>query len=674
MADAPEKKRATAPLQGLNFLGLMDGVLGGQATDWEPPMAETLESLFPGYEEFEFIDRGGMGAVYSALQRSLERRVAIKILPPEMGLDEAFVERFHQEARLLARLQHPHIVAIHDFGRNASGHLFIVMEYVEGTSLLEVMKRERLTLAKVIEVITQICEALQFAHDHGVIHRDIKPTNILIDVWGRARVADFGLAKLAESSPKTTYTTRTGLVLGTPGYAAPEQRRGESGLDHRADIFSMGVTLYEMLTNHLPVGVFEPPSKKSDSPAVLDKVVMRCLRELPKDRYQKAKDLKAAIESAADKLARPAMQRAIAKRPIVSMMTSVIVGAGFIYLLDALNTELIEKPQMAVPMNVDGEQGPTVVRLSDSYSLVRTRMSWEEARRRVKATAGVEMASFHSQAELDTVAGLLREHGIHAPVWTGGHEVGDTDQMAWDDGSPFDFQAWQPTGGGAPLLISEIQAKNQRTLRLSGGDSPDWIEVYNPGSTPVSLRGWLLRHFTGRYAFEGRLGGDSSPLAAQALVVQPGEYRVIYCQDGGLQEQGLPAFGFQLEAQTGRLVWSDPAGRLVQYMDPGWTRFPADGSLVWDAASQTWAWAETPTPGAANAPASEPLLNQSGEPPAMAYAVLMLPEFGCLWTLDVQRRTAWALVQHRPSKGGNASRPPEKNGAAGSGSGSQSGE
>lgn len=646
MADGSEKKRATAPLQGLNFLGLMDGVLGGQATDWEPPMAETLESLFPGYEEFEFIDRGGMGAVYSARQRSLDRRVAIKILPPEMGQDEAFVERFHQEARLLAKLQHPHIVAIYDFGRNASGHLFIVMEFIEGTSLLDIMKKERLTLSKIIEVITQICEALQFAHDHGVIHRDIKPTNILIDVWGRARVADFGLAKLAESSPKTTYTTRTGMVLGTPGYAAPEQRRGEADLDHRADLFSVGVTMYEMLTGHLPVGVFEPPSKKSDSPALLDKVVMRALRELPKDRFQRAKDMKAAIETAADKVARPAMQRAIAKRPIVSMMTSVIVGAGFIYLLDALNTELIEKPAMHAPLNVDGEQGPTVLRLNASFSLVRTRMSWEEARRRVKVTPGVEMASFHNQEELDEVAGLLAQHEVASPIWTGGHVDLATGKTVWDDGSAFDFDAWLPTGGETPLQVSEIQAKNQRTLKLNGGDTPDWIEIYNPGTTAVSLRGWLLRHFTGRYAFEGRLGGDSSPLDAASLMVQPGEYKVVYCQDGVLREQGLPAFGFQLEAQTGRVTWTDPAGHLLQFMDPGWTRFPADGSLVWEAESKTWGWTRSPTPGTANAAVVEPLAGQTGEVPDMPRAVLMLPEFGCQWALDLQRRTAWALVRH----------------------------
>ncbi|OYW26420.1 MAG: hypothetical protein B7Z47_07620, partial [Chthoniobacter sp. 12-60-6] len=122
----------------------MEGVLGGQATDWEPPLAEELESCFPGYTDFRFIDRGGMGAVYSAMQNSLERRVAVKILPPDLGRDSLFVDGFHREARLLARLQHPNIVAVYDFGRNSLGHLFIVMEYVHGTSLFEILKQEQL--------------------------------------------------------------------------------------------------------------------------------------------------------------------------------------------------------------------------------------------------------------------------------------------------------------------------------------------------------------------------------------------------------------------------------------------------------------------------------------------------------------------------------------------------
>lgn len=647
MGDTPARKKSTTKLNGLNPLGLLDGVLGGQATDWEPPMAEELEPLFPGYHDFQFIDRGGMGAVYAATQKSLERRVAIKILPPEMGQDVAFVDRFHQEARLLARLQHPHIVAIYDFGRNASGHLFIVMEYVEGTSLLDLMKKQPLSLSKTLEVITQVCEALQFAHDHGVIHRDIKPTNILLDVWGRVRVADFGLAKLAATSQQATTQSRTGMVMGTPGYAAPEQRRAEANLDHRADIFSTGVTLYELLTGHLPVGVFEPPSKKSDAPALLDKVVTRALRERPADRYQRASDMQAALRTVVQRLEQPLMQRAIAKRPMVSMMTSVIVGAGFIYLLDALNTELLEKPKPVNTAYVDSEHGPTVVKLNDRFSLVRLKLNWEEARRRIQVTPGVEMASFHSQQELQDVAKKLHEMGVNAPLWTGGWMNTETGQYAWTDHSAFDFEAWMPKASEPPLLITEIQAKNRTTLRDKVGNTPDWIEVHNPGRFPVDITGWHLRHLTGRYAFEGRLGGLRSPHKLEQLLVQPGEFKVIYCIESEPQESGSLAFGFQLEAQGGRLRWSDPQGHILQAMESDWPVFPADGSLIYDMSGLKWGWASEPTPGKPNAPFDEQKTIKDGTQPSKNnQAILMLPDFEGRWSLDTQRRTAWSLVRH----------------------------
>jgi len=643
MGDTPAKKKSPSYLNGLNPLGLIDGVMGGQATDWEPPMAEDLELLFPGYHDFKFIDRGGMGAVYSAVQKSLERRVAIKILPPEMGQDTAFVDRFHQEARLLARLQHPHIVAIYDFGRNASGHLFIVMEYVEGTSLLDIMKKERLPLSRALEVTMQVCEALEFAHNHGVIHRDIKPTNILLDVWGRVRVADYGLAKLAAGSHQTTAQTRSAMVMGTPGYAAPEQRRGETNLDHRADIFSLGVTLYEMLTGHLPVGVFEPPSRKAQTPPALDKIVIRCLRERSQDRYQRARDLRAAILQLAEKMERPLVHRAVAKRPIVSMMTSVIVGGGFIYLLDTLNTEVLQKK---VPLSnyMDTEHGPTVVRLNDTFSLIRLKLTWEEARRRIRATEGLSMASFHSEEEITQVMEKLRQKGVDAPLWTGGLVNAPDGPPQWDDGSPFDFQAWMPAAPTPPLIITEIQAKNRKTLRDAQGSTPDWIEVYNPGAEAVDLTGWRLRHQTGRYAFEGRLGGNGVSVAGP-LLLKPGEYRLIYCMDSSQTVSGNLAFGFQLEAQTGRIHWADPRGQIVQDLTQNWADFPADESLIYDFTLKSWSWSKAPTPGQQNATA-ETLFSSPADPVSQAQSILMLPDFDGLWTLDTQRRTAWSLARH----------------------------
>lgn len=653
MGNTPADKRNTAGLNGLNPLGLMDGVLGGQATDWEPPMAEELESRFPGYEKFEFIDRGGMGAVYAATQTSLERRVAIKILPPEMGQDAAFVDRFHQEARLLAKLQHPHIVAIYDFGRNDTGHLFIVMEYVEGTSLLDIMKKEKLPLMKALEVTSQICEALQFAHDHGVIHRDIKPTNILIDIWGRARVADFGLAKLSATSHQTTAQNRSGFMMGTPGYAAPEQRRTDVELDHRADIFSVGVSLYEMVTGHLPVGVFEPPSKKEQTPALLDKIIFKALKERPGDRYQRASDMRTAIAILCEKMGRPLMQRAIAKRPIVSMMTSVIVGAGFIYLLDEIDKQVIHKP--AAPASyVEGEYGPTVVRLNSTFSLVRLKLSWDEARRRIGSNEGTHLASFHSADEVREVMEKLRHLGVSAPIWTGGYEDKETKSFQWDDGSPFDFQNWMPAAAKPAVIVTEIQAKNRKTLQDGNGNTPDWIEIYNPGAQPVNLTGWHLRHITERYGFEGRLGGNRSRVAPDQLWIQPGEYKIIYCNESESYPEGHLAFGFQLEAQSGRIRWSDPRGNIIQAMETDWNRFPTDGSLIYDPVSQSFSQAAKVTPGKLNPPVEESIAFESSAKPASPpMAVLMLPDFDGRWAKDNLKRMAWSLARHGPRPQGS---------------------
>ncbi|HYF33855.1 MAG TPA: serine/threonine-protein kinase, partial [Prosthecobacter sp.] len=316
----PHPDAPRSSLTGLDPVGLIDAVIGSDEGVWQPPPPEVLEPVFMGFDHFDFIDRGGMGAVYSARQKSLDRRVAIKILPPELGQDDNFVDRFHQEARLLAKLQHPNIVTVYDFGSTPAGHLFIVMEHVQGKSLLALMKEKAIGPLRSIEIACQVCDALQFAHEHGIVHRDIKPTNILVDDRGKVRVADFGLAKLAGSNLVhiTTARTQAGRAIGTPGYAAPEQRRAEPAVDCRADIFSLGVTLYEMLTGHTPVGVFESPSRKAGTPPALDRVVLRALQERPELRYQSAAQMKKAIEMIATKLGAPGFRRRILQRPLTA--------------------------------------------------------------------------------------------------------------------------------------------------------------------------------------------------------------------------------------------------------------------------------------------------------------------------------------------------------------------
>jgi serine/threonine protein kinase len=263
-----------------------------------PPTVAELQQRIPQYEILELIGQGGMGAVYKARQRGLERFVAIKILPFEISQSAAFAERFSREARALAMLSHPHIVAVHDFGQ-AEGMCYFVMEYVAGVNLRQAIQAGKMNPAEALAIVPQICEALQFAHDEGVVHRDIKPENILIDLRGRVKIADFGLAKLLGTQTPEHSLTGTQQVMGTLRYMAPEQMFGSKEVDHRADIFSLGVVFYELLTGELPIGRFAPPSKKSVCDARLDDVVLRALEAEPAERYQHVSEMKTGVEAVA---------------------------------------------------------------------------------------------------------------------------------------------------------------------------------------------------------------------------------------------------------------------------------------------------------------------------------------------------------------------------------------
>ncbi len=252
---------------------------------------EELMAELPDFDIIECLGRGGMGVVWKARERVLDRHVAVKLLlNPEK--DQAFVERFTREARIMARLSHPHIVSLYSFGRTRSGHCYLVMELVEGTNLARLMDKGILSLPQSLQVVTEVCAALQHAHEAGYIHRDIKPANVLLDGKGRVKVGDFGLARLSAHLDTTTlHLTKQGFSVGTPHYMAPEQEHGKGEVDHRADIYSLGVMFYQMLTGDLPRGVFSPPSQKSKVDVRLDKVVLRALHDRPENRYQRVADV-----------------------------------------------------------------------------------------------------------------------------------------------------------------------------------------------------------------------------------------------------------------------------------------------------------------------------------------------------------------------------------------------
>jgi tRNA A-37 threonylcarbamoyl transferase component Bud32 len=260
------------------------------------PTPADLAPHFPELEILELLGQGGMGAVYKTRQRKLDRLVAIKVLPQEWGRDPAFAERFGREARALARLNHPQIVSVHDFGE-VDGHYFLIMEFVDGVNLRQLLTTGRLQPRQALAIVGQVCDALQYAHEQGVVHRDIKPENILLDRHGRVKIADFGLAKLLRRSRSEFTLTGSRQVMGTLDYMAPEQRSSPQSVDHRADIYSLGVVFYEMLTGELPLGRFAPPSQKAAVDGRLDEVIFRALETEPDRRYQRISAVKAEVDS-----------------------------------------------------------------------------------------------------------------------------------------------------------------------------------------------------------------------------------------------------------------------------------------------------------------------------------------------------------------------------------------
>lgn len=260
--------------------------------------------MLSGYVVTGVLGRGGMGAVYQGVQTSLERPVAIKLLPPELGYDPEFEARFRREAKSMARLNHPNIVQIYDFGTTGSGHHYIVMEFVDGTDLHRLIRSGGLTPEGALNAVSQICDALEYAHGEGFVHRDIKPANIFINNKGILKVGDFGLAKLVEGADESALSateklglTMTGVAMGTPHYIAPEQLAADGTVDRRADIYSLGVMFYEMLTGEIPRGAVKPPSQKVKALDVrLDDVVFRAMEVDPAERYQSATDLRTDVD------------------------------------------------------------------------------------------------------------------------------------------------------------------------------------------------------------------------------------------------------------------------------------------------------------------------------------------------------------------------------------------
>jgi serine/threonine protein kinase len=270
--------------------------------DWEPPTVEALGRKLPQYEFLALIGRGGMGAVYRARQLSLDRLVAIKVLPGEVfdENDATFVQRFKNEARTMGRMNHPGIVNVFDFGEAtlAEGRerlLYFVMEYVEGTDVAQMVASQgRLQPDHALAIIAHVCDALAYAHANGIIHRDIKPANVLINRQGHVKVADFGLAKGGEDA--RLGLTNSNVALGTPDYVAPEALIMGMQADHRCDLYAVGVMLFNLLTGEIPRGMFRLPSAKMGTDPRFDDIIVKAMQADREYRYQSAAEIRQDLD------------------------------------------------------------------------------------------------------------------------------------------------------------------------------------------------------------------------------------------------------------------------------------------------------------------------------------------------------------------------------------------
>lgn len=295
--------------------------LHGIARSGRCPTIEQLDEQIPGLQFVELLGRGGSGWTFLATQESLSRRVAVKVLDrrPFDGDDAA--ARFRREAESLARLNHPGIVTVHDFGVTEE-FLYLVMEYVAGPTLRQRMLAGRPSVGESLSIVKQVCAAVESAHAAGVLHRDLKPENILFASYephAAIKVADFGIAQWCHDEPLDRLTT-TGIVIGTPFYMAPEQGEGSAALDHRGDVYSIGVIAYELLTGRLPLGRFSDPSAFAACGKAVDRAIGRALANRPEGRTPDVGMLARELDAAAETGRRA---------PLVAMLLLLLaVGVG----------------------------------------------------------------------------------------------------------------------------------------------------------------------------------------------------------------------------------------------------------------------------------------------------------------------------------------------------------
>ena len=433
--------------------GMYSAKMSGGVHGWTPPTPEEMAHLFPNYEILSMLGRGGMGAVYKARQLALDRFVAIKLLPLEISVDPAFADRFRREARAMAKLNHPNIIAVHDFGTTDEGHLFFAMEFVEGANLHDIIQKVGLDSDQALSIAAQVCTALAYAHGKGVVHRDIKPANVMIDTESHVKVADFGLARLTDASAADSGFTGTGTVMGTPDYMSPEQKRGMN-VDHRADIYSVGVMLYEMLCRETPQGAFAPPSLRTGCDTRIDGIVLKAMQQAPDHRYQSTGEMKADVETVRTPppaapppttLPQTIPAPALKKKPRQALWTAAaalvaLAGAGAFIASHRKKDE-----GGATTPDPGAAANPVQTFAGHRYQFIYGGVTWPEAKVKAEALGG-HLATLTTKAESDWALATFGHHlssgrGV-SRAWIGALKNTQAEPWQWVTGEPFGFAEW----------------------------------------------------------------------------------------------------------------------------------------------------------------------------------------------------------------------------------------
>lgn len=468
-------------------------------------MPEHLHAMLPQYDEWVMVGCGGMGAVYRARQVSLDRPVAIKVLPPLDGDDaEEFAQRFKNEARTMARLGHPAIVAVHDFGETQDGLLYFAMEYIDGTDVFKMIHQKgRLPPEHALSITAHVCDALAYAHEHKVIHRDIKPANILINMEGAVKVADFGLA--SRHDPTQEGGAEEGTAMGTPDFVAPEVLRLGAPVDGRADLYAVGVMLHNMLTGEIPRHAGKPASQRCGCDPRFDAIIRKAMEHDVTQRYQSAREIRrdldriltvpvAKQQAAQQPQVRGGMQPrppAIPQQPppngpawgLIAAAVIVLGGAAAFLLRPGASStpasredttqtppsgssstssesktgDTLPTPPAAVviqnaPQSFKGSplsQLPVLSHGGHHYQIVEAQTNFNEAQRHA-ASLGAHLLTITSQEEMNWLDQALPPLLRKVPQWMA--TIGarrENGVWTWITGEPWKFTRWEDDGAAA---------------------------------------------------------------------------------------------------------------------------------------------------------------------------------------------------------------------------------